>query len=154
MAGIVCVLAIIEVCEVSPPTSVIIPDTFLKSNLAVSEVVNSVATIIVFDSKLLTSIVSSFNNFPNTLSFISKISLDLEAIYSSSIFSKICITLLNPTSTAYSALYLEFLIAFSVSEINEGSCIIIRYACIISASVPLKFFICISVSWITWFNAS
>ena len=154
IAGIACVLAIIEVCEFSPPSSVIIPATFLKSSFAVSEVVSSVATIMVFGFNLLKSIFSSFSNFPNTLFFISKISLDLEAIYSSSIFSKICMTLLNPTSTAYSALYFEFLIAFSVSEINEGSCIIITYACIISASVPLIFFICISVSLITCFNAS
>ena len=88
IAGIACVLAIIEVCEFVPPISEIIPDTFLKSSLAVSDVVSSVATIIVFSGNLLILIVSSFANFARTLFFISAISLALPAIYSSSILSK------------------------------------------------------------------
>ena len=149
IAGIARVLAIIDVCELVPPISVIIPDTFLKSNFAVLDVVNSVATIIVLGFNLLILTISSLNNFASILFFMSAISLDLAAIYSSLIFSNICITLLNPISTAYSALQFVSWIILFVSSINAESCIIIKYADIISFSVPVASFTIFCVSSVT-----
>ena len=61
IAGISLVLAIIAICELIPPISVIIPDIFFKFILAVSDVDNSFATNMVFWGKFdkLISLISS-----------------------------------------------------------------------------------------------
>ena len=139
IAGISCVLAIIAICEFTPPISVIIPATFFKFNLAVSDVASSFATNMVFCGKFDKSTSCNFNNFDNILFFISSMSLLLADMYGSSISSNVFIILFSPISTAYELLHFSCSIILIVSSIRLGSCNIIKYACIISFSVPEMF---------------
>ena len=133
-AGISSALAKIALCEVFPPSSVTIPETFSGLMPAVMDGVRSFATsMLPFGSKD-TSTDSRPINVRCIRTLISLISVARCCISSSPIDANISAYILHTFSIANSQFTLSFLTLFSISPVSMGSDNSIMCPCMISAS--------------------